>query len=288
MKTFVYILLLCGIIFTESLYADVLRNDNKFICRVEDETAYIALGTADGLEVGTEFIVLRSAIVKVHPITSEPLEMEDIIIGRLSVIEVDKGFSKAKIIEQTKEFYFGDRIEYIAGPPPSFTNRYYPENTIINPPTPTQTHIVKYKDINKIYNQALSFCVSYHTEEAKILFLEIINNYPNSNRMENSLYWLGHCYYNEGDYGMAIEQFHKVLDFQNARYKDDDAQLMIGICYYNLNELDKAITSFQKLTNLYSKSEYCSVSESWIERCENDPLDKYNSLYILTVPFRPY
>lgn len=93
----------------------------------------------------------------------------------------------------------------------------------------------------------------YAESEAK--FNEFLKRYPDVERSDNAMYWLGEIKYAQKDYEGAITRFQDLV----AKYPDGnkvpDALLKMGYSYGNLSDKDNAVKSLQKVVTDYPDSD---------------------------------
>jgi len=129
-------------------------------------------------------------------------------------------------------------------------------------------------DPRKDYESALNLYFTGKIPEAIQRFTLFLQNYPTSILMDNALYWLAECYYDQGDFNTAISYFQKTLanefyEKEDPDYaKKDDSQLKLGYCYYQLKNYAQAQEEFQKLIEKYPNSEYIPKAKEWVSRLE--------------------
>lgn len=92
-------------------------------------------------------------------------------------------------------------------------------------------------------------------KEARVLFSDVLKQYPQGKYADNCQYWIGECYYALGDYAQAIASFKKVFAYPNSS-KADDAQHKLGKCYLKMGQNGLAKSSWKKLIDRYPGSEY--------------------------------
>ena len=67
----------------------------------------------------------------------------------------------------------------------------------------------------------------------------------------------------KNNYKLAIEEFNKVLNYDNSN-KKSNALYKMGLCYIKINNNIKAIEVFEKIINDYPKSEYYNKANEFI------------------------
>ena len=76
-------------------------------------------------------------------------------------------------------------------------------------------------------------------------FENLIYTYPGNTVIDTAQYYLGMCYYNRKDYGLAAGEFKRLLSAYPKSKFADDSQFQVAMCHYNLSpkySLDQAET----------------------------------------------
>lgn len=89
----------------------------------------------------------------------------------------------------------------------------------------------------------------YAESEAK--FNEFLKKYPNAERSDNSIYWLGEIKYAQKDFQGAIAKFKDLITKFPDGNKVPDAMLKLGYSQYALSDKENAILTLQKLVAQY-------------------------------------
>ncbi|MBD3320525.1 MAG: tol-pal system protein YbgF [Chitinivibrionales bacterium] len=105
------------------------------------------------------------------------------------------------------------------------------------------------------YQNALHTFNARKYKKARMLFSDVLKQYPQGKYADNCRYWIGECYYALGDYAQAIASFSKVFDYPNSS-KADDAQHKLGKCYLKMGQNAMAKKAWKKLIDRYPGSEY--------------------------------
>jgi TolA-binding protein len=84
---------------------------------------------------------------------------------------------------------------------------------------------------------------------------------------DNCQYWIGECYFAQGNYYQAIAEFQKVYAFENSN-KINDAQLMIGIAFMKAGEKELAWAELNALVSFDSNSESAKKAQRYLRMLE--------------------
>lgn len=100
------------------------------------------------------------------------------------------------------------------------------------------------------YTQAISY------------FRRLLDHFPDSDRAESCLYWIGQSYFSLHKYGTAIGYFDRTLGNFDAG-KDEDARIRKGYAYFLLKKYDLAAREFQIYLNNYPHGRYSDTARKW-------------------------
>jgi tol-pal system protein YbgF len=110
-------------------------------------------------------------------------------------------------------------------------------------------------DARKAYDAALALVNNKQYTQALDAFAGFLLRYPDHPYAANAMYWRGECYFAQGDYVRAVEQFEGVVARFPLGAKTPDALLKLGICQQKLQNPQKAQSYFEKLTREWPRSE---------------------------------
>jgi tol-pal system protein YbgF len=110
-------------------------------------------------------------------------------------------------------------------------------------------------EARKAYESALALVNSKHYAQALDAFAAFLLKYPDHPYVVNAMYWRGECYYAQGDYVRAAEQFEGVVARFPLGGKTPDALLKLGLCQLKLGNPPKAQTYFDKLSSEWPRSD---------------------------------
>lgn len=149
----------------------------------------------------------------------------------------------------------------VTAPPQGNTNSPAPAPAA--PSTPAQSpEEQKYTNALKLFN-------SSRYEEALAAFDDLAHNAPTgSNYLPNYIYWRGESLYALGNYAMAIQSFHDVLDKYPASSKGDDAEFKIGASYEKLGDKTNAKMAYRRLLLSYPDSEYAPRAKTRLQKLD--------------------
>lgn len=93
-------------------------------------------------------------------------------------------------------------------------------------------------------------------------FRRVLDHFPDSAYAENSLYWIGQCYFAMHRYGTAIGYYNRVLTNYDSR-KDEAARIKKGYAYFLMKKYDLAAREFQVYINNYPRGANIDTARKW-------------------------
>jgi len=110
-------------------------------------------------------------------------------------------------------------------------------------------------DARRAYDSALALVTSKKYPEALDALAGFLMKWPEHPNADNAMYWRGECYFAEGDYAHAAEQFEATLARFPMGNKAPDATLKLGMARRRLGDDAGAKAQFDKLRRDYPHSD---------------------------------
>ena len=129
------------------------------------------------------------------------------------------------------------------------------ENAQPQPQTNTPRPSALDPEAKRAYDAALALVNGKQYGAGLDAFAGFLMKYPDHPYAANAMYWRGECYFAQGDYVRAIEQFDGVVARFPLGGKTPDALLKLGISQQKLGNAAKAQTYFDKLVREWPRSE---------------------------------
>ncbi len=107
----------------------------------------------------------------------------------------------------------------------------------------------------ELYKKAYDMVQAKDFTGGRIKLKEFLEKYPKAAQADNAQYWLGECYYNEGNYEEAILEFQKVVDKYPKGDKVISAILKQGFAFLKLESSAEAREFFNLVIEKYPNSE---------------------------------
>lgn len=105
-------------------------------------------------------------------------------------------------------------------------------------------------------------------------FRKYLNQFPDSYKSENSLYWIGESYFELKQYDNAVSYFKRTLS--NGYYhKDQDAMIKTGYSYFMAKNYDLAAREFQSYLDTYPNGKYAVKAKQWKDMSAKEMLYRY-------------
>jgi tol-pal system protein YbgF len=140
---------------------------------------------------------------------------------------------------------------------PAGTTGTLPAGTA-NPVTPGETPMTQ--DPSSIYYAAYSDYIKENFDLAIEGFRQFIRSFPESGLADNSMYWIGECFYAKKKYQDAINTFNELL----GKYKDGDkaaaAILKKGYALIEMGRQSEGIAILKELISRFPLSEEASLA----------------------------
>jgi len=95
-------------------------------------------------------------------------------------------------------------------------------------------------------------------------FRSFIEGSGGSQLLDNAQYWIGECYYAQGDLRRAIEEFERVVDNYPEGNKIPSALFKIGKCFHEIGDADSARQYFQTVINGYPRSDEANLAREYL------------------------
>ncbi|MCK4547899.1 MAG: tol-pal system protein YbgF [Candidatus Eisenbacteria sp.] len=113
------------------------------------------------------------------------------------------------------------------------------------------THSVGPTEMIQAYDRAYLDFTRGKYELAIMGFSEYLKDYPNTERADNALYWIGECHYVQGDYDSAVSAFQKILDTYPKGNKAPGAMLKIALAEANRGRESAAVGALKTVIERY-------------------------------------
>jgi tol-pal system protein YbgF len=110
-------------------------------------------------------------------------------------------------------------------------------------------------EAKRAYDAALSLMYAHQYDRALDAFAKFLVTWPDHPYADNAMYWRGECYFAQGQYLRASEQFEGVLARSPMGNKAPDAMLKLGMSHQKLGSPEKAKEVFDRLAAQYPQSQ---------------------------------
>jgi tetratricopeptide (TPR) repeat protein len=125
-----------------------------------------------------------------------------------------------------------------------------------------KTGAIKQYYIKELYDYAESLYSKRKYCDALNLYEEVVEQAPDTEYSELSLYRLATHYYSTRNNGKALPQIEKLLS-NSIPSKDEEAMLMKGYIYYDRREFVKALKVFKEFIKNYPNSKLYRTAREW-------------------------
>lgn len=110
-------------------------------------------------------------------------------------------------------------------------------------------------EAKRAYDAALSLVNARQYGPGLDALAAFLVKWPDHPYADHAMYWRGECYFAQGDFAHALEQFEGVLARFPAGMKAPDALLKLGMCHQKLGHSAQARASFDRLVQDYPQSD---------------------------------
>lgn len=171
--------------------------------------------------------------------------------------------SNSRVVPKLIESYNPDEDEAAFVPAP---NQASTQNTVSEAVKATRIkQPADDADPAQMYRQAFETLKQKNFSEAILQFDRFVKTYPNHDLADNALYWLGECYYGQGEHMLAIQEFRRVPELYPGGNKVPDALLKIGFAYAALGDNQAARRTLKQLVEAYPQSEATRLAQARLE-----------------------
>jgi tol-pal system protein YbgF len=116
------------------------------------------------------------------------------------------------------------------------------------------------------YQASLELLRQGRYAQAEEGFRKFLADFPESELVDNGLYWLAETYYVNRDFDTALATFRRVLEEYPDSRKAPDALLKAGFCEYELEQLDAAQATLNAVVTQYPDSTAARLATQRLER----------------------
>lgn len=116
-----------------------------------------------------------------------------------------------------------------------------------------------------IYYTAYSDYIKKNYDLAVEGFEQFISLYPNNGLADNSLYWIGECYYSQKKYQEAVNTFNRLRTQYSDGDKVPDAILKEGFALIEMGDQTGGINALKELISKFPLSEEASLAQQKIK-----------------------
>ncbi|MEK7845840.1 MAG: tol-pal system protein YbgF [Nitrospinota bacterium] len=120
----------------------------------------------------------------------------------------------------------------------------------------------------ELYKNAYDNFVFGEYDKAIVTFKAFLDSQSKSELADNSQYWIGECYYAKKDYKTALSEFQNVIQKYPNGNKVPDAMLKIGYTYYALGDKKSALNELNDLIKKFPKKTVSRLAKEKIKVIE--------------------
>lgn len=117
-----------------------------------------------------------------------------------------------------------------------------------------------------LYKQAFDLLMQRRYDEAKQAFRAFLRQYPNGSLAANAQYWVGEASYVTRDFATALDEFTKVVQNYPDSTKVPDSLLKIAFIQYEQKAWAEARKTLERVTEQYASSTAARLALKRLER----------------------
>ncbi len=122
----------------------------------------------------------------------------------------------------------------------------------------------------EVYTMAYSDYLKGNFDLAIEGFKQYIQQFRDSPLADNSLYWIGECYFSQKKFKQAIDQFNElILNYPNGD-KTAAAYLKKGISFMEMGKKEEALAVFKLLISKYPLDEETKIAQQKIKDLQSE------------------
>jgi tol-pal system protein YbgF len=196
--------------------------------------------------------------------TQYQILLEKLETMTLQLIKFSEGLTEIKMAFLPSPEQQEEDLEGKQGQPPlpekGKEDKKEEEQTEEEPEKPPLTHLSP----KEVYNMAYSDYRKGNFELAIDGFKMYREQFPESPIADNSLYWIGECYFSQKKYTEAIEQFNELLLNYPRGDRIPAAYLKKGISLMELRKKEESLIVFKLLISKYPLEEETRIAQQKI------------------------
>jgi len=196
--------------------------------------------------------------------TQYQILLEKLETMTLQLIKFSEGLTEIKMAFLPSPEQQEENLEGKQGQPPlpekGKEDKKEEEQTEEEPEKPPLTHLSP----KEVYNMAYSDYRKGNFELAIDGFKMYREQFPESPLVDNSLYWIGECYFSQKKYAEAIEQFNELLLNYPRGDRIPAAYLKKGISLMELRKKEESLIVFKLLVSKYPLEEETKIAQQKI------------------------
>ena len=130
-------------------------------------------------------------------------------------------------------------------------------------PTDTQNQ-------ERVYEEAFVYLNNGRYDDAIADFKRLIEEYPDGEYADNSVYWLGETYYVKRDFESARAHFNQVIEQFPDSNKIPDAMLKLGYIEYEMAEWKKAREMLKSVIEKFPASNAAKLAQERLDQMRKE------------------
>lgn len=120
-------------------------------------------------------------------------------------------------------------------------------------------------DPQALYQAAYNDYLRGNYDLAVLGFRQYLEDFPNTELADNAVYWVGECYFSQGKYGDAIQEFDKILSSYERSDKVASAQLKKAYAFLELGDTAQGVTQLRSVIQNHPGTDEANLARQRLE-----------------------
>ncbi len=139
-----------------------------------------------------------------------------------------------------------------------------------SPTAPRPTARLDETDPKTLYDTAYDDYLAGNYDLAILGFSRYLEHHGETDLADNAAYWLGECYYHQGQYQRAVRQFAAVLAFPGSD-RTASAQIKKGYAHLELGQRDKGVADLTRVACDFAGTDEALLATQRLKEMGFDP-----------------
>jgi tol-pal system protein YbgF len=186
----------------------------------------------------------------------------DTMASQMQALSESLDEAKARLSKLSEQMA---QMQRILETPPSQSNPT-PGAPPVGPGAPTAPPAPPVPDADSLYTQGLSYYNGGQWDLSIQSFQDYLKYYKDTDRASNAQFYIGECYYSQGDYNHAIEAYDLCSEKYPAGNKAAAAQLKKGFALLAMDQKSAGIRELRSLVQRFPDSHEADLARQRLKK----------------------